>query len=347
MQRIIVFINGIIAVATLLSYLAGYVNPQTIGVLPIFGLLYPLLFIINLFFVLFWLLANPKYITISILVLLLGFNHVPRHVGIKSPSSTEKSKKALNIFSMNINLGTKLHDKNQSKQKEKQDKFLKHTDIMNMDIICLQEAHRFPKDLFASWFPDWETTAKLGVIDIIYSKYPIIDRGEIKLKFAGFYCTWADIKAPSQTIRVYSVHLHSNKVTSQTKKILNQNGLEDKDAWSDIKYIFSSYNQASKIRVEEFKLIRDHYLKSPYPVILCGDLNDTPESYVYHQITKDLNDTFCESGSGLGYSYAGKIPMLRIDYMFVDKSLKVSKNHVLHRKYSDHFPIISTIEIAN
>lgn len=347
MQRLIVFINGLIAVATLLSYLAGYINPQTIGVLPIFGLLYPLLFILNIFFILFWLLVNPKYITISILVLILGYNHVQRHVGIHSPEEKTEHKDALNILSMNINLGTKLHHKNQNKQKEKHTNFLADTDIQNMDIICLQEAHRFPKNLFAAWFPDWETTAKTGVIDIIYSKYPIVDSGEIELKYAGFYCTWADIKTPLKTIRVYSVHFHSNKITPQTAKIFDQKGLEDENSWSDIKYIFSRYNQASKIRVSEFELVRDHYLKSPYPVILCGDFNDTPESYVYHQISKDLDDSFCKAGTGLGYSYAGAIPMLRIDYMFMDESFELLENRVLHKKYSDHFPIISTVGIAN
>ena len=37
-----------------------------------------------------------------------------------------------------------------------------------------------------------------------------------------------------------------------------------------------------------------------YPVILCTDLNDTPFSYAYHQVSSNLNDAFKESGFGLG-----------------------------------------------
>jgi len=96
-----------------------------------------------------------------------------------------------------------------------------------------------------------------------------------------------------------------------------------------------------------FIYIPIHYKKSPYPVILAGDFNDTPESYIYNQITRDFKDAFVESAGGLGYSYAGAIPMLRIDFTFIDPSFTALNHRVVHKKYSDHYPIISTIGIAN
>ncbi len=347
MQKLIVFINGLIAVATLFAYLAGYVNPESISFFGIFGIFYPLLFGLNIFFILFWLIVNPKYITISIFVLLLGINHIQRHVGTKTADNLSKQDASIQLMSMNMNLGKFIHDKNQAKQKKLQEEFLNDIDVASLDILCLQEANAFPKDFFKKYLPSYYTNSKDGLIDLIYSRYPILDSGEIPLKLKYNTCSWVDIKHPKQTIRVYCVHLHSNKISNHTDKILEQNGLEDKEAWSNVKYILSSYNFASKERVDEIRKIRSHLEKSPHPVILSGDFNDTPESYIYNQLTKDLKDAFVESASGLGYSYAGPIPMLRIDFTFIDPSLKALDHRVVRKKYSDHYPIISTLGIAN
>ena len=81
------------------------------------------------------------------------------------------------------------------------------------------------------------------------------------------------------------------------------------------------------------------------PVIVCGDFNETPQSYVYKTISKDLNDTFREKGSGIGSTYAGKIPALRIDYILSDKKFRVLSNRILKKAYSDHYPVLSAISI--
>jgi len=346
-QKIIVFINGLVAVATLFAYLAGYVNPETINVFGIFGIFYPILFALNIFFILFWLIVNPKYITISILVILLGINHIQRHIGTKNSETADSNMHAIQLMSMNMNLGKFIHDRNQSKQKILQKEFLKDIDLKSLDVLCLQEANKFPEEFFSKHLPEYANTVKPGLIDLIYSKYPIINSGKIELKLHYNSCAWADIQFPGKIIRVYSVHLHSNKISSHTNKILEENGLEDKQAWADIKYIWSNYNIAAKERVKEIRMIQKHYKESPYPVILAGDFNDTPESYIYNQISADLQDVFVNAAGGLGYSYAGAIPLLRIDFTFIDPSLKALNHRVVRKKYSDHYPIISTIGIAN
>lgn len=347
MQKLIVFINGLVAVATLFAYLAGYVSPESTIIFGIFGIFYPILFGLNIFFILFWLIVKPKNITISILVLLLGINHIQRHIGTHNALEPDDDMQSIQLMSMNVNLGKFIHDRNQSKQKTIQDQFLKDIDISSLDILCLQEANKFPEIFFSKHLPEYSNNVKVGLIDLIYSKYPIIDSGQIQLNLKANSCAWADIQLPNKIIRVYSIHLHSNKISNHTSKILEQSGLEDQQAWSDIKFILKQYNIAAKHRVQELRKIQDHYKKSPYPVILAGDFNDTPESYIYNQITRDFKDAFVESAGGLGYSYAGAIPMLRIDFTFIDPSFTALNHRVVHKKYSDHYPIISTIGIAN
>ena len=38
----------------------------------------------------------------------------------------------------------------------------------------------------------------------------------------------------------------------------------------------------------------------PYPIIICGDFNDTPVSYAYQQLGDNMIDAFLESGNGIG-----------------------------------------------
>ena len=85
-----------------------------------------------------------------------------------------------------------------------------------------------------------------------------------------------------------------------------------------------------KERASQIKIIEQNMKESPYPIIICGDFNDTPLSYTYKKIKSNLIDSFTISGSGIGDSYV-KIPMLRIDYIFHDNKFK-SYNYQKQKK---------------
>ena len=284
--------------------------------------------------------------TISGFVLLIGLTHIKRHIGFANEKENVAATSELQIMSFNINLGKYLHDKNSIKKEKKQADFVASTNLKEMDIICAQECNLYPRKLFSNWLPDFNAFAEKNQLTTIYSKYPIINKGYIKLASNYEQCAWADIKTPENIIRVYSVHLYTNRVSKHADKILEQSGFEEEEAWSDIKYMFSSFSKGAKTRAEETAKIIAHIKKSPYPVVVCGDLNDTPESYTYNRMKDHLKDSFVEAAKGLGYSYAGSIPMLRIDYIMVDPKFTVFDHQVIHKKFSDHYPIISTIGIA-
>lgn len=82
---------------------------------------------------------------------------------------------------------------------------------------------------------------------------------------------------------------------------------------------------------------------SPYPVIFCGDINDTPVSYCYRQISNCLTDAFLESSNGVGNTYIGKIPSNRIDYIFHSKNLQSTEFLTHDIEFSDHKPISTYI----
>jgi endonuclease/exonuclease/phosphatase family metal-dependent hydrolase len=82
---------------------------------------------------------------------------------------------------------------------------------------------------------------------------------------------------------------------------------------------------------------------SLYPIVVCGDFNDTPVSYAYRKLSKGKKDAFTNSGNGIGTTYA-KMP-LRIDYILHDKKFS-SFNYKQHkRELSDHYAISTELAI--
>jgi endonuclease/exonuclease/phosphatase family metal-dependent hydrolase len=97
---------------------------------------------------------------------------------------------------------------------------------------------------------------------------------------------------------------------------------------------------ATAMRAEQAEQLRAHILSSPHPVIVCGDFNDTPNSYTYHHIAAGLTDAFEEKGFGLGTTFGGALPMLRIDYLLTDPGIRVHDCRVVRdTEWSDHYPV--------
>ena len=81
-------------------------------------------------------------------------------------------------------------------------------------------------------------------------------------------------------------------------------------------------------------------------MIICGDMNNSPFSYVYRNIKGSLKDSFEEAGEGFGATYKFKYYPARIDYIFADYSMKVKKFESFSDfENSDHFPIIATLSM--
>ena len=79
--------------------------------------------------------------------------------------------------------------------------------------------------------------------------------------------------------------------------------------------------------------------ESEVPIIVCGDFNDVPYSYVYNTMLGDKIDGFKECGSGFMHTFRGGKKMVRIDYIFHDEALKGLTYYKKDLSYSDHYPV--------
>jgi endonuclease/exonuclease/phosphatase family metal-dependent hydrolase len=101
------------------------------------------------------------------------------------------------------------------------------------------------------------------------------------------------------------------------------------------------------IRSIQADIIEEVRNNSPYPVLFTGDLNDVPNSYTYFKVRGELRDAFLEKGYGLGRTFRGLSPTLRIDYIFSDSRFSVAQFKREKKNYSDHYMLVADLQLNN
>lgn len=324
-------------IGLLLAYLSPYFDPNDYWIFSMFGLFYPVLLFANIAMVLFWMLVEFKYLFASLLVILIGWSHLQGFVNFSTLSDEPGD---LTIMTYNANFFYSVQKGNKKivakKKKNVSSFFANHKDV---DIFCLQESSKFSKDILKNLLPDYHVHEIPKRATFIISRYPIKNSGEIDFGTATNSCIWADIKTPSGEVRIYTAHLQSNKVSKDAVVVLDNANLQEKKTWNGIRGILNKYSQSSRKRAKQAQMIADHAAQCGLKTIIAGDVNDPPTSYTYSRLCGDYQDSFVEAGAGIGTTYAGRIPMLRIDYIFVDNDFEVESFEVLKEDYSDHYPV--------
>lgn len=355
MRKILFGINVLLAIGLLLSYGAAYISPDGAWLFPFFGLTYFFWLIVNVLFILVWLILKWKYTLLGISVILLGLPIHLRQTAFRyTAAEKEPGPSDMRVMSYNVQLFGLYNWKDNKKHRNEMFRFLRKADP---DIACFQEYFYEETD----YFETTDTLVKILDADNVhfesasslhgthhwgaatFSRYPIVHRGKIKFeKSRGNICLYSDVVKGKDTLRIFNVHFESNHL--ETEKI---DRLAEGDSTARIIAfdMFKALRRSYRKRAKQVDVVREAIENSPHPVIVCGDFNDTPVSYTYSQIAHGLKDAFLESGTGLGFTYAGKIPFLRIDYILHDKSLKSSGFKVgKNKKLSDHYPVECVFE---
>ncbi len=336
-KKTIFAINIILIVSLLLAYLSPYFDPNDYWIFSIFGVFYPVLLFANIAMVLFWMLVDFKYLFASLITILLGWSHLQGFVNF-STLSDEPGDVTIMTYNANFFYSMRKGSKKDKKKKsaEISSFFKKHNDV---DVFCLQESSDFSEDILKGIFSNYHVHEIPKRATFIISRFPIVSSGEIDFGTTTNSCIWADLKTPNGKVRIYTAHLQSNQVSKDAVVVLDNANLQEKQTWNGIRGILSKYSNTSRKRAKQAQMIANHAAKCTHKTIIAGDVNDPPTSYTYSRLCGDFQDSFVEAGSGIGTTYAGRIPMLRIDYIFVDEGFTVESFEVLKENYSDHYPV--------
>lgn len=335
--------NLLLVLVTLLAYVSPYFNPAQVWQFSFLGLGYPLLLLANLLFAGWWLFRRDRYFFFSAGCLLVGIGYLTSFWSWHFFKSSPPAEHEINILTFNTG-GFHDYSKKQNYSPEIIAAGLSKISKKygTPDIVCAQEATQDRvSDAIQKAFDVPHFVRQKGVA--LFSKYPILKNDALPFGKTGNGCIWADLQTPKGIIRVYSLHLQSNRLSWTANRIATEGNFREKQTWKDVRFVLSRYKQAVQIRAKQAQMLAEHTARCPHPVLICGDFNDTPVSYVYRLLAKGRKDSFREKGAGVGSTFAGRLPALRIDYVLANPRFRVLDHRVPDVKLSDHFPVFARL----
>ena len=365
-KHFFIIINITAAVFFLLGCYGYLLHPSNLWPVGFLTLTAFYFLLVLLAFIFFWLFIRPVRAFISIVAILLAYKPLGNIIPYRLSGSFNKPKaeNALRIMTWNVAQFNIMEDKNHPEVKSQ---MLNLINEYEPDIACFQEMvaedstitnhghiNEFLEKLnFKNYFysynvkEDFWGYAHFGII--VFSKYPIINKQTI-----GFYPNdynsifqYVDIVKGEDTIRVFNIHLQSLRFSKENLKYIDKPTVEDENkALQESKNIIAKFKKGFLKREIQADRIRAEIDKSPYPVMVTGDFNDVPNSYAYHTIGGNMKNAFVEKGSGLGRTFSGISPVLRIDNIFVDEKMNVLQFNLIKKKLSDHFPLFADVVMA-
>ncbi|MCX6267140.1 MAG: endonuclease/exonuclease/phosphatase family protein [Bacteroidetes bacterium] len=361
LKTMLYFLNLCAVSCLLASYMSEFISPDKFWVLAFFGLAYPVFLIINIIFVIFWLITWNRFIFVSLIAILAGFNSLQAIYPVRFSKQESTSYSKVRIVSYNVH-SLYGNEKPDSKQETKS-KVTEFLARQNADIICVQEffatgedysqtLSKFAKSIHLGYysFKNYRELGNKRKINAIatFSRFPIVNSGCFRLPGRSHYAIFSDVIMGRDTVRVYNLHLESIRFGSADYSFYSNLTEPDVEEPSLIKEgskrMLWKLRRAFILRSKQVLVLKEHLASCTYPVILSGDFNDTPTSFTYHQLTGKLTDSFIESGHGLFMStYAGKFPSFRIDYILHSDKFRSISYHTSEVDLSDHFPITTTL----
>ena len=356
LYKVLLAVNAVFAFTLLISYLAVHISPVDFALPAFFGLAYPYLLLINIIFIVIWLALLKFEALISTVVIAIGFTHFSNYIKLTKPSGDKSG--TFKVLSYNVRLFNYFENKNEVNSGKKVLQFLK---LQKPDILCLQE-------FFSPGNPVQEEDAiknalggkyysHMKVLErgknryygiVTFSKYPVINRGEIIHPGSSSLSIYTDILIQKDTFRIFNNHLQSFRLKRMERSFLEEiSSSTDKETVDEVKSLSLSLKKGFVRRSRQAQVVKDHVNRSPFPVIVAGDFNDTPVSYSYRKIRKGLNDSFVNSGYGAGFTYKGNYPPNRIDYILYDNALINTYFEIIRVRYSDHYPIVAYFRKKN
>lgn len=335
-DKFLFFLNSLFAAALLFAYLLPFIPPQSFALLSVFSLAVPLFIMINMIFLIYWLLKLKRQILLPLIVLLLGFNHLTSIYEFSASEEIDENVRTLKLLSYNAR---QFNQYGWSDREDIPDKITSFLIEEDPDVLGIQEY--FSKELgVGTHFPHKfiklkEKNAEFGLS--IFSKYPIIESGSLDFPTSSNNnAVYADIVVEQDTIRFINVHLQSYDIKPEFDKLEQEHS----------KRVFMGMGKTFVMQQEQMEIVLELIERTPYKVVVLGDFNNTAYSYVYRELrAAGFNDAYKEKGNGFGRTFDFDYFPLRIDYILPEESFEVLSFETKEVHFSDHFPVIARIKL--
>ncbi len=347
-SKFLIGICGIIALlSSFLSALCPYINPSVFVWTAFFGLGFWLIFFANIIILIVLItLKSRRTLFIPILAILFSIPGI-----MKSFSFGEKKDIDAQIKVMTYNIGVfrdyNVESRTVKDVKETLANLIKEHDP---DVVCLQESGKWPNDMAFNFsknigYKYYKCNASNG--NSYFSKYPIENVNDFNGEQLNRFVDMKKIKVDKENyFYLINCHFNSFGISKEEIDYINdaKNIVKDSDIYgkSLIRKLINGFSTRSTCT----KLLLDNLPEDDIPFVICGDFNDTPLSYTYNQMSRSgLKDAFITTSKGVGKTYCGSLPLLRIDYFWYNDMIEAVDFKRIKETTSDHYPLVLTFNI--
>ena len=230
---------------------------------------------------------------------------------------------------------------------------LQYINNQGADVVCLQEVlvYKNParltlpalREAMSNYpytyydFKRYNSHRQFG--NVVFSRYPLTNKNTIRYESQSNISSQCDILVGDDTIRLIVNHLESYGLVKEDLQFDTLSMAEIKNS-----SLVQKLQHAGKLRHQQAREVKRSIRQSPHPVVVVGDFNAIPLSYVYWKVKFGLRDCFLESSFGKLGNTIKKGPFgIRIDYILCSRRLTPIQCEVDRVRYSDHFPVCATI----
>lgn len=355
LRNMVFWLNWLFAAGLILADMAVYISPVRTVVPAYFGLAFPYFLFANFIFLILWMLRMRWHFLLPFIAILLSIPNISNSFALRmdEPPAVEVGTK---ILSYNIRYFDRYNWTQQENTSTRLMDFILESEA---EVICLQEylfekgnqkMNKFHQDLeglgYSLYFQKLTPDSKTGLA--LFSKFPIAEKGLISFDQSTNLAIYADIQLPDSKLRIYNLHLQSFHLNHREYQMFDGIQFEDNERNLDlIRRLGGILGKAYRQRALQAEQVSAHIHESPYPVLVCGDFNDTPVSYTYRKIRSGLEDAFKQGGRGFSTTYLDRrLPAFRIDYILHSPLIQIEDYEVGKVRFSDHFPIWARFRMA-
>ena len=338
---------AIIQVVVLLFLcMSGYgylIHPSACPWLVSLSLAFGGLLLIYVALALIMLVVHPSRGWKSLLGLIVCFGPIRTYFPV-NPKFVDENDSVLKVMSYNVDNFS-------------QDDSHAHTTMMeylkscSADILCMQESDYYePSYLKDSVLSRWKYVDKTMLHTnalVIGSHYPILDKCIVKGPDASHGAVIYRLLYGQETISVVNCHFVSNTISGHDKLLFKRiiKSPKKNEVKQGMPYLALKVDSAGVSRARQVDQLMPVIKMLKGAIILCGDLNDSPMSYVHGQLEKVLDDAYVSGGNGPGITYHEAGMYFRIDHIFCSKHWKVVKSYVDNDlSSSDHYPMYTWLQ---